>query len=218
MKSSFALRIATVLALALAVHAPATLAQDSDASEPPATSPDGAFKFVQHEQEDATDLKPPFNVIETATGRVVWSVSEDHAMIPNSEAHACWSPDSKRFVLCSRVGVRWVNCYFFAWNGKAFVGQKWRDEERVQTLVEAKMAAERKEAGVCTDAGPGRRIADELVPERWLDNNRVILTRSMVRVLEDADVEAIVRVLLKWDAKAKTFVIERALKPDEQPK
>lgn len=218
MKSPVALRAAMVLALAVAVHVPAANAQDSGAAEPPATSPDGAFKFVKHEQEDPTDLKPPFNVIETATGRVLWSVSEDHALIPNSEASVYWSPDSRRFVLCSRVGIRWVNCYFFAWDGKAFVEQNWKDSEKVQTLIDAKMAAEKKEAGFSKDVGLGRRIADELTPERWLDNNRVILTRMSERVVNDVDVTAEVRVLLKWDAKAKTFSMVRQLKDDEQPK
>lgn len=209
-----------LLLLPLACCFTMAAAQESAAPEPPHISPDGKFEFVQFTVEEANADKPPFGVKERATGKLIWSAPDDLGDATRPEEVIHWSPDSKRFALVSRVSTRRLGCYLFGWDGQTFSPLTWKDGSRLETLADAKVAAAAKAEGIRHEPGQGRVIMDDTLPERWVDANSLIVTRTMdvsVGGDEETVVSGVARVLLRWSAKKKEFSIARELGPREKP-
>lgn len=199
-------------------------AQEPDATErpePPRISPDGRFEFVQFTEEEANAGKPPFSILERATGKLVWTPPDEIGDVSRPEEVLYWAPDSKRFALTTRVSTRRLGCFLFSFDGEKFTPLTWNDRGRLETLADAKVDAAAKAEGIRVKPGHGRILRDDTLPESWVDANSLIITREMDVDFNTDEGESVVtgvaRVLLRWNAKAKEFSISKELGAKGKP-
>ncbi len=203
--------IAPLMLVAAALHAePPALSTPANAG---IASPDGKFKVVRHSLNEVDKGKPVYTVVETTSGKVLWSASDDFADPARPEDKILWSPDSKRFAIGTRVSVRRISLFILGWNGKTFVEQ-WKESGKLEEMAGAKALEELQKSEEAKDVALGRCVSDESFPERWIDASSLIVTRMIEHVTvakgeETGATEGLARVLLRWNAKANAFVITR---------
>lgn len=187
--------------------------KDALSPEPQAVSPDGRFEFVPFSVEENNAGKPPFGIIEKATGKLIWSAPGDFGDASRPEEWVLWSPDSKRFALVTRVSTRRLGAFFFGLDGQTFVPMPWKDAGRLEALADAQIRAAAKKEGYTKKASYGQIISDDTLPVRWTGTDSIIVTRTMSQSVGEAGKEGIsptvtARVLLGWDAKARAFSVK----------
>jgi hypothetical protein len=189
---------------------------DALAPAPNVLSPDGRFEFIPFSAEEADAGKPPFGIVEKATGKLIWSAPDDLGDATRPEETILWSPDSKRFALTSRVGTRHLACFLFGWQDTTFVTLPW-NSGKLEELADLLVGADAKQQGLAKDGGWGQTITDDTLPVRWVDNDSLIMTRTIARSImikgEPSSAGGMARVLLRCNGKSKTFFIARDLAP-----
>lgn len=159
--------------------------------------------------------KPAFGIVEVSTGQLVSDPGEELGDVSRPEETVLWSPDSKAYALTSRVGTRHLGTFLYRWDGKAFVRATWEGGGRLESLADAEMDKDKVTQGLPADAALGRCIRGDDLAERWLDPNRIILTRVQEYLADDEENGAIVtggsRVIVRWDGASSSYRIEREL-------
>ncbi|TLD70676.1 hypothetical protein FEM03_10195 [Phragmitibacter flavus] len=186
--------------------------QDALSPEPSSVSPDGRFEFVAYSIEENNEGKPPFGIVERASGKLVWFSEEDLGDVSRPEEWVLWSPDSKRFALVTRVSTRRLGTFFYGLEGEGFVSLAWKDAGKLELLADAKVVAAGRRDGFTKKAQWGQIIADDTLPVRWLDVNSVVVVRAMDRIVteegkDESTASGTARVILRWDAKTRGFLM-----------
>lgn len=206
-----------LLYMLLTLVVPAVASEEGATHELGTISPDGKFKVVRHSLTEVDAGKPVYTVIEAASGKVLWSAPDSFADAARPEDKILWSPDSKHFAMGTRVSIRRISLFIFGWDGKTFVEQ-WAESAKLEDLADAKALKELQKAEGTKDAELGRCLSDQSIPERWVNDSSLVVTREVEHIGfakgEEAGTTAgLARVLLRWNAKANAFFITQEAAP-----
>lgn len=178
-------------------------------------SPDGRFSFVAFSSDEVSAGKPAFGIIEQSSGELVSDPAEELGDPSRPEETILWSPDSLRYALTTRVGTRHLDTYLYGWDGKAFRKLKWEGNGELESSADAQVAAEMKRLGFTDAASRGQTIAGDALAERWIDPDRLVLTRVEEVTIGEGDkhevVGGVARAMVRWDEEKQAFTIEREL-------
>lgn len=188
-----------------------------DDPDPELISPDGRFVFHAYSSEEVDSGKTPnFGIIERASGKLVSDPKEELGDAFRPEESILWAPDSRSYALTTRVGTRHLATFLYRWDGKAFHRATWEGDARLEEAADQRVATEMQSQGYSKDARRGRTIAGDSLAERWIDPRRLVMKRVEECVVSDSDdeedtVSGEARALVRWDAKAAAYTIEKML-------
>lgn len=211
------MKILSSLALVLLLcSARPAWAQDADPIDPSHLSPDGRFRFEAFSGEEVdAGKRPAFGIVETAGGKLVSNPDEDLGDAYRPEETILWAPDSAAYALTTRVGTRHLDTYLYRWDGRAFVRATWEGSGQLEAWADEELKKDMKAQGFSDEAGLGRCIQGDCLPERWLDPRRLILTWQEGYVVGEGDRESTAegssRAIVQWDAKSAAYAIDRQL-------
>lgn len=144
----------------------------------PVTSPDGRYEMLAFPAEEVEEGKrPPFGIIERATGNLVWSAPGEHGDPIRPEETACWSPDSERVAYSTRVGTRYLSTFLIERSGDRFTEVSWEGAAEMENLCDEKILAAAREAGFGDGASLGQNIGAETKPLRWIGPEALVVRR-----------------------------------------
>lgn len=178
----------------------------------PITSPDGRFVMLAFEPEQVEDgSRPPFGIVESTTGNLVWSPPGEHGDAARPEETACWSPDSKRVAYSTRVGSRYLSTFLVEQSGGIFADVAWEGAAELENICDERILAAAREAGFGSAATLGQNVGAETRPLRWSGPETLVIhregTSTVVEGQNSAAFSATVTVLVDRDPTTNRFVI-----------
>ncbi|MCB1086011.1 MAG: hypothetical protein KDM63_03125 [Verrucomicrobiae bacterium] len=190
-------------------------AEDED-TDPSLISPDGRFVFHAFSVDEANAGKPAFGILERESGRLVSDPEEDLGDVSRPEETILWAPDSEAFALTTRVGTRHLDTFLYRWNGTAFRRAKWTGGTLLEELADGRVATLLTSLPDPGKVRRGMTLAGDLLPERWLDPERLVLKRVEEFVVsrgdqEEGDAKAEARAIARWDKDSESYELGNEL-------